>query len=298
MINKPTGVARRPRPAVLALLLLMAACSTGDDGVGSSAQPSASDPSEESASPTVSASGSPSPSVVEAQVPAGGACFHTNGAVSSAEIAESDPVDCAEPHTHEAFLYLSLQNVEGSPFEFAELACVRRAADFLGSRDWPASLVEVFSVPVDRTADDHFGCAAYVGPILGAEGGEQTGSLRGALEGGGFDAYRACSNPGERTSSCDEPHVFEHVPPIFDLATAATRPDDESLAVLAAKCPDYIAAHLGGALRADVRANWFAATPEEWDEGSRYVICLAETEEPVVGSLAGIGTAPLPLAAG
>ena len=218
------------------------------------------------------------------------------------------PTDCASTHYRETFFVGTFdRNADGiaNPLTAAARpACMREAGAYLGSPDWVATRMWInWSEPrADqlRAGANWFRCdivvySTHQSPAVVID---RQGSVRGALAGDGMLAWRSCYAASSEVSvPCTEPHVEEAMGPSVDAGTAfADWPGDDAYRDFMDDTCASIGKAYVGANRNDVQWGWSQLTQDEWDSGDRTELCFADTENPVVGTVQGIGYGSLPTA--
>lgn len=89
---------------------------------------------------------------------------------------------------------------------------------------------------------------------------------------------------------CDDPHVFE-VTGQFEVTELGTLPSlEEQRALFVPRCRDLAATHLGSA-PTDDRVVWQPIQPDDWADGSRWVLCGVGQFDPNGALVPTVGSA-------
>lgn len=218
------------------------------------------------------------------------------------EAATFSVADCGEPHELEVFRFIELPADFSDTYPSAEVLlpryepqCRAELPGYVGSADVDASRLRGYvywpSPQAWDTGERWVLCAAVV---VGADERpvEHTGVLRGVLR-EGLGPYQACSQtaPSEgplHIVPCVEPHRGEAVPGVLVLGAPTSPPltGEDANELADPHCRRVIDEYLGTpGGQFGVRYSWRYPTPESWPNGYTSVVCYAETEEPITGTL-------------
>ncbi len=211
-------------------------------------------------------------------------------------------VDCAQPHELEVFhiaeMPADFRNAYPTPAALLprfEPRCRAELAEYVGSPDVDASRLREFvywpSQQGWNSGERWVLCTVVeIGPDDRPL--RRTGTLSGVLR-EGLGQFQACSQgpPSQaalRVVPCTEPHRGEAIPGVLSLGapTDPPVPVEQANAVADPHCrraTDTFLAAPGG--RPGVRYSWRYPLPESWPHGYTSVVCYAETDSPVTGSL-------------
>lgn len=228
-----------------------------------------------------------------------GAPIHSGDCVSAAGFTV---VDCARPHEFEVYRFTALPTDFPAAYPTPagllpkfEPQCRAGLTGYVGSPDVDASRLREFvywpSAQSWNAGQRWTLCAAVeIGPDDRPL--RRTGALNGALR-GGLGQFQSCTEepPSEgtlRVVPCDEPHRGEAVPGVLVLGAPTDPPftAEQANAVAEPHCKRSIDAFLkapGG--KPGVHYSWRYPLPRSWTNGYTSVVCYAETEVPVTGSL-------------
>lgn len=248
--------------------------------------------------PVAASADGPGPAVNSARFPPTGP-ITPGGCVS---LTDFTVAECTRAHELEVFRFTllpaDLQTSYPTPAGLLprfEPQCRAALPEYLGSQDVDASRLREFVYWPSRhgwqSGERWVLCAVVeIGPDDRPL--RRTGALRGALR-DGLGEFQACAEgpPSQgalRVVSCAEPHRGEAVPGVLLLGAPADPPVAAAEANRAAEphCRRTIDAFLGApGGRPDVRYSWRYPLAESWPNGYTSVVCYAETDTPVIGSL-------------
>ncbi len=256
------------------------------------------------------ADGATEPAVLPPDV-RGGEDLPEPGACVVVDQSSFDSVGCSRPHTLEVAQVLEIpddlprQRPDDQQLLSLSLTqCAEPAAEYLGSTDMDATRLAPWTVWPSKTgwARGERWLVCGVTELDGADPVERTGSLRGALVGEPFYEFQICTEgpPSEesiRIVPCDQPHRGEAVPGTVPLGSPLDQlPDSADIDEVAGPhCAVAVENYLGVSERADVRTVRRIPTEQGWQAGHNSAVCYVETEQPVTGTLLGIGDRPLPV---
>ncbi|MGH3903956.1 MAG: septum formation family protein [Pseudonocardiaceae bacterium] len=211
-------------------------------------------------------------------------------------------VDCAQPHELEVFHIAELPEdlAAGYPTPATVLPrfeprCRAELPRYVGNSDVDASRVREFVYWPSRqgwiAGERWVLCTAVeIGPDDRPL--QRTGAIEGALRAGLGELQACAQDPPSagtlRVVPCSEPHLGEAVPGVLNLGAPADPPVTAEQANAAAEphCRRAIDSFLrapGGQL--GLRYSWRYPLPQSWPNGYTTVVCYAETDAPVTGSL-------------
>lgn len=217
-------------------------------------------------------------------------------------VADFAVVECTRPHELEVYRFDPLPPEFPRAYPTAatllpqfEPRCRAELLGYLDSPDADASRLREFVYWPSRQDWDAGQrwvlCAAVeIGPD--DQPVRRVGALRGVLR-GGLGQFQACSaDPPSlgvlRVVPCAEPHHGEAVPDVLVLGAPTDPPVTAAQANATADphCRRAIDAFLGGAdHKPEVRYSWRYPLTQSWPNGYTSVVCYAETDQPVRGSL-------------
>jgi hypothetical protein len=219
------------------------------------------------------------------------------------------PVDCEEPHTVEitatgSFGGAMAEEPPGRDEIFAAVfpSCRQEAADYLGSNDFDLTTLSAWLLWAGEDAwargERWYRCGVVELDKANAAK-QRTGSIRHALRGDGVHAYRLCSltAPAEESpapASCDRPHRGEAVALVPMGERTDPMPSEQDFHSAAKDACEKAVVDYLGATRDDVSAAWRWPDETAWKQGFNNLTCYLQTEKPVMASLRGIKTKPLP----
>jgi Septum formation len=262
------------------------------------------------------------PDPVSTQTPAGApgvdSCWQVDQAASQgAHPWPAQPVDCAGLHTVDVFsvgqvdtdLVKQARDAEGDARRLAEglmfgqarQACSKAARDFLGG-DWHAGQVDVLANWIKPDRSGFFACAAVqTADPAATTFVERRGRLSLALARGGGPIGVQCVSKASgrlRYGGCATPHDGEFVG-TYTVTPPEAPFDEAGVRNAVTKGCGALAAHfLGlpeGGTRAGLRAAYVGPTSAAaWLGSDQAFACYVMADQPVRGSLRGLGRRPLP----
>ncbi|WP_186526088.1 septum formation family protein [Leekyejoonella antrihumi] len=273
----------------LASLLLVAGCGSGGGPTvgaasGPSAQPSSGGaPGSPSASST-SPSSSPSPTSTAVSFKAG-QCLNDQPSWTD--------VPCDGPHFYEVASVVKDSKYAGDLVKraaYRSSVCDEKVGEYL---DGPAygSLLLGAPLPVAADPDNSRQIVCVASQQKADDSGvvARTSSLKGALRGNGFFAYRMCldgkasSSANVKLVSCTGPHVSEATYGFImgkwgDKFPGAASINQTSLNTCEAKDKAYV----GGVTRDDISFAQNSSGQGPWDKGHRLTVCFVQVNSGTV----------------
>lgn len=287
----------RTTGAAVAAALVLASCTSTEDGQRSEAEPSAAPPSV-TAPPTPASSQAPAPSrrpslPPEAAPPAEGACYRLGFDDATQPTSDREPVACDERHTARTYVVGRLDTVVDGHLlavdsrvaqEQVQAACPRRLAAFVGGtpRDRRLSrLRPVWFSPTIEQSD--LGASWFRCDVVALGRGSTLVPLpprpRGILDRpGGLDAVGLCGTaapgaPGFERTICSRPHSWRALTTI-DIDGPDRYPGHAQVRQAGEeRCRELVRRASGDPER--FRYGWEWPTREQWRDGQRYGYCWA-----------------------
>ena len=235
------------------------------------------------------------PTEVSVEAPEVGACRQLTAEDINNSTDDTDPVDCAEPHTAETFLVSEFTGKAAkSDHDDARLGaqaykrCQAQFIEFVGGTE---SLVmrSMLTWAWFRPTDEQWEAGArwFRCDVVG--GGEQSESLvelpetaEGVLLGQPDDRWMVCADgetvAGSEKVSCDRPHTWRAVTTIVLGQPKDPYPGQRLVEVKTRDfCSESVGAWLNYPLEYDYGYTWFHEP--EWKAGNRRSICWAKTDQ-------------------
>ncbi len=279
------------RVAAVALLVLLAACSSGE---GNGAAPGAGGDGGGGSAESSGGEGDPGASV-DTSAPEVGTCRALVPGDVEEPTDDTEPVDCSKPHTAETYAVGPLPDkFEDADWDderlgtFAYRKCSKKFPRFLGaerSRVLRSVLDWAWFRPDEEAWDA--GARWYRCDVLGDQRSKQEyaplpETAKGALSGlNPKDAYVLCANgdtvAGSTKVPCSEPHTWRAVTSIKLGQPKDPFPGDRVAEVRSRDfCSDSVGAYLDYPLDYEFGYTWFGEG--EWEAGNRLSICWARMD--------------------
>ncbi len=255
------------------------------------------------------------PTKPPSSAPAAGSCWNLDTGTAGGQAPwPGRPVGCDTPHTVEVFyvgqvdhaLIVNQRRASGQQKQVNSLVmigearggCTAKAGQFLGDSPRGAR-VAVFPDFIKPVTDGFYACA--IAQSAGPNNDRfvsRTSSLRGQAGVLGVECVATGDAGALSYVSCDKPHTSEFAA-LYRVTPANAPFDGQQLATMVPNgCDAVVRSFLGlpdGSKRDDVTSAFVGPKDaNSWIGSDQTYACYAHTSTSITGSLAGLGTRPLP----